>query len=91
MDITDNIVIVDDAFPKWFQQHIENAASHIPWEFRENLVSPDKMEATLAYMSYQKGFNFTDRLNIAEVVHDAMSAGLIPENVTVRKYKGFLD
>ena len=89
MDITDNIIIVDDAFPKWFQQHIENAASHIPWEFRENLVSPDRMEATLAYMSYQNGFNFTDRLNIAGVVHDAMSAGLIPENVTGAEIQGF--
>ena len=89
MDLIDNIFIVDDAFPEWFQTHLENKASVIPWEFRENQVSANRKEATLAYMSYQDGFNFSDRLNIAGLVHDAMSVGLVPNNVPGAQIKGF--
>ena len=92
MDLIDTskIFIVDNAFPDWMQLHIEKRAKTIPWEWRENHISPDYSEAMLAYMSYQNGYNsITDKLEIVNIVHDAISADVIPNNAPGVELTGF--
>lgn len=87
---TNKIFIVDDAFPDWFQLFIEKKSSTVPWEFRERVHSPTYTEATLSYFCHQNTHtDIVDTQGIVDVMHDALTADLIPRVVPNVKITGF--
>lgn len=92
MDVidTDKIFIVDDIFPHWLQNYIEKRANTIPWEIRENKISSEYTETTLSYLSYQNGHtNGPDILELVNIIHEVLSADVIPKNAPGVELTGF--
>jgi hypothetical protein len=80
------IFIVDDAFPEWFQMHIEKRARLLPWEFRERVHTPTYTESTLSYNNHNDP---TDKIGMTEIINDALTADLIPRTIPDIKITGF--
>ena len=87
---TSKIFVVDNTFPEWLQNYIEKRANTIPWEQRINVISADYTEHALAYMSYQNGYNNPpDALEIVNIMHEVLSADVIPKNAPGVELTGF--
>lgn len=80
------IFILDNAFPEWLRDHIDRKTSSIPWEWRERVHSPTYTECVLAYNHHTEG---TDPTGVLNLIHDALTADIIPKTVPNVRITGF--
>jgi len=85
----DNIIIIDNVFPEWFQTFLEKASKEVPWNFYTiKSMHKDTTESFLTNMVYELGpVKYTDNLNIIKPFNDALTIDVIPRCVPGAKIK----
>jgi len=83
------IIIMDDVFPKWFQDHLEKLCKEMEWTYVDILGMNDSgPENYLSRLTIDLNYNiFNDYKNITEIVNDALTIDVIPKMVPTCQIK----
>jgi hypothetical protein len=80
----DNIIILENIFPSWFQNSIESAFETMPWKYTKikSMLDPSIEEDYFTKVLYMPNDGvFSDHLNLTAYVNDALTRDIIPNTI----------
>lgn len=86
------IIVMDDIFPKWFQDHLEKLCKDIEWTYVDILgMNNSGPENYLSRVTWDINFNiYNDHKNITEIINSALVNDVIPKMLPECKIKSFI-